>query len=93
MNYKLGKDVKQMVHYNGNSVKALHVSFNDSLRKLRTDYIDIFYLHWVSSLHVIGGYHAKRCFQWDWNTSVEEVMDGLHHLVASGKVLYLASNP
>lgn len=29
--------------------------------------------------------------QWDYNTSVEEVMSGLHHLVASGKVLYLVS--
>lgn len=29
--------------------------------------------------------------QWDWNTSIEEVMDGLHHLVAQGKVLYLVS--
>ena len=26
---------------------------------------------------------------WDWNTSVEEVMNALHNLVASGKVLYL----
>ena len=28
---------------------------------------------------------------WDWNTSVEEVMDGLHNLVVAGKVLYLVS--
>ena len=27
--------------------------------------------------------------QWDYQTSVEEVMNGLHHLVASGIVLYL----
>lgn len=26
---------------------------------------------------------------WDWSTSIKEVMDNLHHLVASGKVLYL----
>ncbi|OCH89847.1 Aldo/keto reductase [Obba rivulosa] len=26
---------------------------------------------------------------WDFTTSVEEVMNGLHHLVAAGKVLYL----
>lgn len=52
----------------------MHLSVEASLRKLRTTYIDIFYLHW-----------------WDWNTSVEEVMNGLHHLVAQGKVLYLVS--
>ncbi|KAI0767408.1 Aldo/keto reductase [Fomes fomentarius] len=65
-------DIKQKVHYVGNSVKAMHVSVEESLKKLRTDYIDVFYVHW-----------------WDWDTSVEEVMNGLHHLVAAGKVLYL----
>ncbi|KAG1872391.1 NADP-dependent oxidoreductase domain-containing protein [Suillus subalutaceus] len=43
-----------------------------SLKKLRTSYIDILYVHW-----------------WDWDTSVEEVMNGLHILVQQGKVLYL----
>jgi aryl-alcohol dehydrogenase-like predicted oxidoreductase len=50
----------------------MKVSVEASLKKLRTSYIDILYLHW-----------------WDWNASVEEVMDGLHQLVLSGKVLYL----
>ena len=27
--------------------------------------------------------------QWDWDSGVEEVMNGLHHLVVQGKVLYL----
>ena len=48
----------------------------DSLKKLKTDYIDILYVHW-----------------WDWNTTVEEVMDGLHNLVVAGKVLYLVREP
>ena len=47
----------------------------NSLAKLRTNYIDILYVHW-----------------WDWDTSIEEVMNGLHNLVASGKVLYLVRN-
>lgn len=29
--------------------------------------------------------------KWDWRTSIEEVMNGLHYLVASGKVRYLVS--
>ena len=29
--------------------------------------------------------------QWDYDTSMEEVMNGLHNLVTSGKVLYLVS--
>ena len=48
------------------------VSVDASLRKLRTHYIDLLYVHW-----------------WDYETSIPEVMNSLHNLVASGKVLYL----
>ncbi|KAG7096229.1 hypothetical protein E1B28_003680 [Marasmius oreades] len=73
MNWKRGStDIAQKANYVGNHVKSLQISVEASLKKLRTSYIDILYLHW-----------------WDWNTSVEEVMDSLHHLVAQGKVLYL----
>ncbi|OAA61863.1 norsolorinic acid reductase [Niveomyces insectorum RCEF 264] len=30
----------------GNSTKSLHVSVNNSLKKLQTDYIDLLYVHW-----------------------------------------------
>lgn len=30
----------------GNSVKSMHVSVNASLKKLKTDYIDLLYVHW-----------------------------------------------
>ncbi|KAG6810023.1 hypothetical protein H0H92_013658 [Tricholoma furcatifolium] len=71
--FKLGNSsVAQQVHYVGNSVKAMHISVNASLKKLRTDYIDLLYVHW-----------------WDWETSIEEIMRGLHVLVMAGKVLYL----
>ncbi|EJD49087.1 arylalcohol dehydrogenase [Auricularia subglabra TFB-10046 SS5] len=33
-------------NYVGNNAKSLHISLRDSLRKLRTDYIDILYVHW-----------------------------------------------
>ncbi len=66
------KKIDIKINYGGNSVKSLHVSVKGSLKKLRTTYIDILYVHF-----------------WDYATSVEEVMDGLHHLVVQGKVLYL----
>ncbi|KAF5374160.1 hypothetical protein D9615_008837 [Tricholomella constricta] len=72
-NYKRGDNtIKQKVHYTGNNVKAMHISVAASLKKLRTSYIDLLYVHW-----------------WDWETSVEEIMRGLHALVMAGKVLYL----
>ena len=66
--------MKNKASFVGNSVKSLHLSVEASLKKLRTSYIDILYVHW-----------------WDYTTSIEEVMNGLHNLVAQGKVLYLVS--
>ena len=74
-NYKRGaplSEIPQKTQYVGNSLKSLHNSVNASLKKLRTDHIDILYVHW-----------------WDYTTSIEEVMNGLHNLVTQGKVLYL----
>lgn len=33
-------------NYTGNSAKSLHISLKGSLKKLRTDYIDILFVHW-----------------------------------------------
>ncbi|VDB94282.1 unnamed protein product [Peniophora sp. CBMAI 1063] len=64
--------VKIKINYGGNASKNLHISVEQSLKKLRTSYIDILYIHY-----------------WDYTSSVEEVMNALHNLVAAGKVLYL----
>ncbi|EIW83713.1 arylalcohol dehydrogenase [Coniophora puteana RWD-64-598 SS2] len=73
MNPTLKDDsVKQKVSFGGNNLKSLYNSVKNSLKNLRTDYIDILYVHF-----------------WDYETSIEEVMDGLHALVLQGKVLYL----
>ncbi len=45
--------VSQKVHYIGNGSKARHLAINASLKRLRTDYIDIFYVHfydWETSV-------------------------------------------
>ncbi|KAJ3893083.1 NADP-dependent oxidoreductase domain-containing protein [Lentinula edodes] len=72
-NFKRGNEsIAQKANYTGNNVKSMHISVEASLKKLRTSYIDLLYVHW-----------------WDYDTSVKEVMDGLHSLVMQGKVLYL----
>ncbi len=32
--------------YTGNNAKSLHISVEASLKKLRTTYIDLLYVHW-----------------------------------------------
>ena len=49
VNFKrAAEDIEQKVQYAGNSTKALRLSVDASLKKLRTEYIDILYLHMVS---------------------------------------------
>jgi len=67
--------VKQKISFTGNGLKSMRNSVDASLRKLRTSYIDVLYIHW-----------------WDYETSIEEVMNGLHNLVVQGKVLYLGAS-
>ncbi|KAJ6624833.1 Aldo/keto reductase [Mycena sp. CBHHK59/15] len=46
-NFKRGNDaIAQKTLYAGNSVKSMHTSVEASLKKLRTTYIDILYIHW-----------------------------------------------
>ncbi|KAF7325730.1 hypothetical protein MKEN_00423400 [Mycena kentingensis (nom. inval.)] len=75
MNYKMGQEGIIQANYVGNSSKSMFVSLEASLKKLRTSYIDIFYVH-----------------LWDWETSIEELMNALHNLVVQGKVLYLGAS-
>ena len=44
-NYKRGQDnITHQVNYTGNHIKSLHLSVHDSLKRLRTSYIDILVL-------------------------------------------------
>lgn len=45
-NFKRGANIAQKTHYTGNNLKSLHISVEASLKKLRTNYIDILYIHW-----------------------------------------------
>lgn len=47
-------------NFTGNSAKSLHISLRDSLKKLKTDYIDILFVHWLVLFN-------KLQFQWVLN--------------------------
>ena len=56
-NYKArDESVSQKVFYFGNSAKSLHISVEQSLKKLRTSYIDLLYVHcwdWDTSVEEV----------------------------------------
>ncbi|KAK5688207.1 hypothetical protein LTS10_000185 [Elasticomyces elasticus] len=43
-----GQDAPENIkaNFQGNHIKSLHISLKHSLKKLRTDYIDLLYVHW-----------------------------------------------
>ncbi|KAH9236341.1 hypothetical protein K456DRAFT_1723083 [Colletotrichum gloeosporioides 23] len=49
-------------NFTGNSAKSMHISVRESLKKLRTDYIDVLYVHWwdwaTGVEEVMRGLHA-----------------------------------
>ena len=75
-NHRGNDAIAQKVNFGGDNLKSLMLSVETSLKRLRTTYIDLLYVH-----------------LWDGITDVEEIMDGLHNLVAAGKVLYLVRPP
>lgn len=57
--YRMDKvDPGVNINFMGNSAKALRVSLDASLAKLKTDYVDLFYVHywdWTASIPEIMG--------------------------------------
>ncbi|KAI0132674.1 aldo/keto reductase [Xylariales sp. AK1849] len=45
-NFRAGHDDEITANFTSNGSKSLHTSVNASLRKLKTDYIDLLYVHW-----------------------------------------------
>ena len=43
---RANQNVIQKINHYGNNIKSMHLSVEASLKKLRTSYIDILYVHW-----------------------------------------------
>ena len=68
--------------------KNLDDALNDSLKRLKTDYIDLYQLHWPErNVNIFGklGYVHKENV---WN-SFEEVLENLKKYIDQGKVRYI----
>ena len=66
----------------------LETALNESLKRLKTDYIDLYQLHWpernVNNFGTLGYQHKEK----EWN-AFEEVLNNLKKFIDQGKIRYV----
>ena len=76
--------------------KIISEAVNNSLKRMKTDYVDLLYLHWPERNVPMFGqykfepkdeYNRSKKIQW---VSIEEQLESLMNLVDDGKVMYIA---